>query len=120
MSYITEFKKAETSNIDPMKILLRHTSINYNYYDSIILHEIFSVISFRVKGEIDERGLNLSLIFTNGREAREAYRRIIQGRNSHATSVSISEFDCTWPTELAQKIDQYAQYLYDFDRPIAL
>lgn len=103
-----------------MKILLRHASIDYSYYDSIILHEIFSVISFRVKGEIDERGLNLSLIFTNGRDAREAYRRILQGRNSHAASVSISDLECSWPTQTAEKVAQFAQCMYDFDRPIRL
>lgn len=103
-----------------MKILLRHTSIDFSNYDCAVLHEIFSVISFRVKGAIDEKGLHLTLVFRNGRDAREAYRRILQARNSNAASVSISEFDCTWPTETAQKIEQYAQCLYDFDRPIVL
>ena len=103
-----------------MKILLRHNSIEFNNYDCAVLHEIFSVISFRVKGAIDEKGLHIPLVFRNGKDAREAYRRILQTRNSNAASVSISEFECTWPTELAQKIEQYAQYLYDFDRPIAL
>ena len=103
-----------------MKILLRHTSINFNNYDCAVLHEIFSVISFRVKGAIDEKGLHLPLVFRNGRDTREAYRRILQARNSNAASVSISEFDCTWPSETSQKIEQYAQCLYDFDRPIVL
>ena len=103
-----------------MKILLRHTSIDFDNYDCAVLHEIFSVISFRVKGAIDEKGLHLPLVFRNGRDTREAYRRILQARNSNAASVSISEFDCTWPSETAQKIEQYAQCLYDFDRPIVL
>ena len=30
-----------------MKILLRHTSIDFSNYDCAVLHEIFSVISFR-------------------------------------------------------------------------
>ena len=103
-----------------MKILLRHTSIDFSNYDCAVLHEIFSVISFRVKGAIDEKGLHLPLVFRSGRDTREAYKRILQARNSKAASVSISEFDCTWPTETAQKIEQYAQCLYDFDRPIVL
>ena len=103
-----------------MKILLRHASIDFSHYEAAVLHETFAVISFRVKGAIDEKGLHIPLVFRNGKDTREAYRRILQARNSNAASVSISEFDCTWPTELAQKIEQYAQYLYDFDRPIAL
>ena len=103
-----------------MKILLRHTSFDFSNYDCAVLHEIFSVISFRVKGAIDEKGLHLPLVFRNGRDAREAYTRILQARNSNAASVSISEYDCNWPTETAQKIEQYAQCLYDFDRPIVL
>ena len=103
-----------------MKILLRHNSIEFNNYDCAVLHEIFSVISFRVKGAIDEKGLHIPLVFRNGKDAREAYRRILQARTSTAASVRISEFECAWPTEQALKIEQYAQYLYDFDRPIAL
>lgn len=103
-----------------MKILLRHAAIDYTYYDCAILHELFSVISFRVKGEIEDKGLVLPLIFRNSRDAREAYRRILQGRNCKAASVSISEYDCSWPTETAQKVEQYAQSLYDFDRPVIL
>lgn len=103
-----------------MKILLRHATIDYTYYDCAVLHQTFGIISFKVKGEIDERGLQLPLIFRNGKDALEAYRRILQGRNSHSHSVSISEFDCSWPMETAQKIEQYAQSLYDFDRPISL
>ena len=103
-----------------MKISLKHTTIDYSNFDAVILHDTFSVISFRVKTEIDERCLQLPLIFRNGKDAREAYRRILQGRNSGACSVSLSDLECNWPTETAQKIDQYAQYMYDFDKPIEL
>ena len=64
--------------------------------------------------------MQLPLVFESGREAREAYKRILQGRNTGASSVSISDFDCSWPMETAQKIEQYAQHMYDFDRPINL
>ena len=103
-----------------MKILLKHTSIDFSHYDAVFLHDTFGVISFRVKDEIEEKSLQLPLIFDNGRDAREAYKRILQGRNASSGSVSISDFDCTWPIETAQKIEQYAQYMYDFDRPIIL
>ena len=46
-----------------MKILLRHSSIEYSNYDCAVLHEIFSVISFRVKGAIDEKGWHIPLVF---------------------------------------------------------
>lgn len=101
-----------------MKILLKHTSIDFSHYDALILHDTFAVISFRVKSEIEEKCMQLSLVFENSRSAREAYIRILQGRNASVSSVSISDFDCTWPTETAQKIEQYAQHMYDFDRPI--
>ena len=101
-----------------MKILLRHNSIEFNNYDCAVLHEIFSVISFRVKTEIDERCLQLPLIFRDGSDAREAYRRILQGRNACAASISLSDLESSWPMETAQKIEQYAQHLFDFDRPI--
>ena len=42
-----------------MKILLRHTSIDYSHYDAAVLHETFGIISLRVKAEIDERCLDL-------------------------------------------------------------
>ena len=103
-----------------MKITLRHTTIDYSHFDAVILHDTFCVISFRVKTEIDERCLQLPLIFRNGKDTREAYRRILQGRNSGACSASLSDLECNWPTETALKIDQYAQYMYDFDKPIEL
>lgn len=103
-----------------MKILLKHATIDYTHYDSVILHETFSVISFRVKGEIEEKGLQLPLVFQNSRDAREAYRRILQGRNCKASSISISEYNCSWPMETALKVEQYAQALYDFDRPMTI
>lgn len=103
-----------------MKILLKHTSIDLSHYDAFFLHDTFAVISFRVKSEIEEKCMQLPLIFSNGKDAREAYKRILQGRNSSASSVSISEFNCSWPMETAQKIEQYAQHMYDFDRPIEM
>ena len=103
-----------------MKILLRHGSIDFRNYDAVALHETFSVISFRAKSEIDDRCLQLPLVFRDGKEAREAYKRILHGRNTCATSVSLSDIECSWPMETAQKIEQYAQYMFDFDRPIKL
>ena len=103
-----------------MKILLKHTSIDLSCYDGVFLHDTFSVISFRVRADIDEKCLQLPLIFENGRATREAYNRILQGRNECASSVSLSDYDCSWPIETAQKIEQYAQHIYDFDRPIEL
>ena len=101
-----------------MKIQLKHSSIDFSNYDALILHETFSVISLRVKSEIDERCLQLPLIFRDGSDAREAYRRILQGRNACAASISLSDLESSWPMETAQKIEQYAQHLFDFDRPI--
>ncbi len=103
-----------------MKILLKHATIDYKLFHAVVLHETFAVISFCVKDEIDERCLQIPLIFESGRAAREAYIRILQGRNNQAASVSISEFDCRLPWELVQKIEQYAQHMYDFDRPIEI
>ena len=103
-----------------MKILLKHTSIDFGHYDAAILHDTFAVISFRVRSEIEEKCMQLPLVFENGRAAREAYKRILQGRNTGASSVSISDFDCSWPMETSQKIEQYAQHMFDFDRPIRM
>ena len=103
-----------------MKILLKHATIDYRLFHAAILHETFGVISFCVKDEIDERCLQIPLCFDSGKAAKEAYVRILQGRNDHAASVSISDIDCHWHCELAQKIEQYAQHMYDFDRPIEL
>lgn len=103
-----------------MKILLRHTSIDFGHYEAAVLHETFGIISFRVKAEIDERCLQLPLIFRDGKDAREAYKRILQGRNACATSISLSDLESTWPIDTAQKIEQYAQHLFDFDRPISV
>jgi len=103
-----------------MKILLKHTSIDFSLFHAAVLHETFSVISFCVKDDIDDRCLQIPLCFRNGNDAREAYKRILQGRNNFATNISISEFDCSWPMELAQKIEQYAQHMFDFDRPIKM
>ena len=103
-----------------MKILLRHTSSDFSHYDAVFLQDTFAVISFRVKSELDVKCMQLPLVFENGREAREAYKRILQGRNTVASSVNISDFDCSWPMETAQKIEQYAQHMYDFDRPIEM
>ena len=58
-----------------MKIQLKHSSIDFSNYDALILHETFSVISLRVKSEIDERCLQLPLIFRDGRDTREAYTK---------------------------------------------
>lgn len=101
-----------------MKILLRHTSIDLSHYDAIVLHDTFAVISFRVKTEIEDKCLQLPLVFTSGKDARDAYRRILQGRNAGVSNVCISDIDCTWLMDTAQKIEQYAQCMYDFDRPI--
>lgn len=103
-----------------MKIRLRHTSIDYSHYDAAVLHETFGIISLRVKAEIDERCLQLPMIFRDGKDAREAYTRILHGRNSRATSVSLSDLECSWPAETAQKIEQYAQHIFDFDRPVKM
>ena len=103
-----------------MKILLKHATIDYRLFHAAVLHETFAVISLCVKDEIDERCLQIPLIFESGRAAREAYIRILQGRNNSAASVSISEFDCRLPWELVQKLEQYAQHMYDFDRPMNL
>ena len=101
-----------------MKILLKHATIDYRLFHAVVLHETFAVISFRVKTEIDERCLQLPLVFRDGSDAREAYRRILQGRNACAASISLSDLESSWPIETAQKIEQYAQHLFDFDRPI--
>lgn len=101
-----------------MKILLRHASIDFGHYEAAVLHETFAVISFRVKTEIDERCLQLPLVFRDGSDAREAYRRILQRRNACAASISLSDLESSWPIETAQKIEQYAQHLFDFDRPV--
>lgn len=103
-----------------MKILLRHTSIDISHYDAVFLHDTFAVISFRVKSEIEEKCMQLPLVFENGSAAREAHKRILQGRNTGASNVNISDFDCSWPMETAQKIEQYAQHMYDFDKPIEM
>ena len=103
-----------------MKILLKHATIDYKRFHAVVLHETCAVISFCVKDEIDERCLQIPLCFESGRAAREAYIRILQGRNNHAASVSISEFDCRLPWDLVQKVEQYAQHMFDFDRPINL
>ena len=103
-----------------MKIRLRHTSIDYSHYDAAVLHETFGIISLRVKAEIDERCLQLPMIFRDGKDAREAYTRILHGRNSRATSVSLSDLECSLPAETAQKIEQYAQHIFDFDRPVKM
>ena len=103
-----------------MKILLRHTSIDYSHYDAAVLHETFGIISLRVKADIDERCLQLPMIFRDGKDAREAYTRILHGRNSCATSVSLSDLECSWPAETAQKIEQYAQHIFDFDRTVRM
>ena len=103
-----------------MKIRLRHTSIDYSHYDAAVLHETFGIISLRVKADIDERCLQLPMIFRDGKDAREAYTRILHGRNSRATSVSLSDLECSWPAETAQKIEQYAQHIFDFDRPVKM
>ena len=103
-----------------MKIRLRHTSIDYSHYDAAVLHETFGIISLRVKAEIDERCLQLPMIFRDGKDAREAYTRILHGRNSRAPSVSLSDLECSWPAETAQKIEQYAQHIFDFDRPVKM
>lgn len=103
-----------------MKILLRHTSIDFSNFDAVFLHDTFSVISFRVRADIDEKCLQLPLIFENGRATREAYKRILQGRNEGASCVSINDYECSWPMETAQKIEQYAQLMYDFDRPFEI
>ena len=103
-----------------MKILLKNTSIDYSHYDAAILHETFGIISFRVKGEIDDKDLQIPLIFRDGSDAREAYRRILQGRNTCACSISLSDFECSWPMDTSLKIEQYAQHLFDFDKPIRL
>ena len=103
-----------------MKILLKHTSINYSHYDAAILHETFGIISFRVKGEIDDKDLQLPLIFRDSLDAREAFKRILAGRNACACSISLSDIECSWPMETSQKIEQYAQHMFDFDRPIRM
>ena len=103
-----------------MKILLKHTSIDLCCYDGVFLHDTFSVISFRVRADIDEKCLQLPLIFENGRATREAYKRILQGRIAGSANISLSDYDCSWPIETAQKIEQYAQHMYDFDRPIEI
>ena len=103
-----------------MKILLKYATIDYSLFHAVVLHETFGVISFCVKDEIDDRCLQIPLCFDNGRSAKEAYRRILQGRNNHETSVSICDIDCTWPLQLYEKLEQYAQHMFDFDRPVNL
>ncbi len=103
-----------------MKIQFKHSSIDLGNYDAMILHETFSVISLRVKSEIEERCLQLPIIFRDGKDTREAYKRLLHARNSSSKSVSLSDFECSYPVETAQKIEQYAQYMYDFDRPIKI
>lgn len=103
-----------------MTIHLRHTSIDYSHYDAAILHETFSVICFRVKGEIDDKDLQLPLTFRNGSDAREAYIRILQARNASERCVSLADLDCTWPADTAQRIRQYAQSIYDYNRPTTI
>ena len=56
-----------------MKILLRHTSIDYSHYDAAVLHETFGIISLRVKADIDERCLQLPILFENACDTREFY-----------------------------------------------
>lgn len=103
-----------------MKIQLKHTSIDFSNYDAVILHETFSVISLRVRSEIDERCLQLPLIFRDGQDTREAYKRILQARNNGSNGVSLSDIECSYPVETARKIEQYAQYMYDFDKPMKI
>lgn len=100
-----------------MIILLKDSRINYNLYHTAVLHETFAVISFCVKDEIGGRCLQLPLCFKSSIEAKEAYIKIIVGRNSLCSLVDISSYDCHWPTDLAQKIEQYAQYLFDISNP---
>ena len=101
-----------------MKILLSNTSIDFNNYHSAVLHETFSVISFCVRNEIDERCLQIPLQFYSCQDAREAYKIILQGRNEKAQCIDLSRFTFSWQIHLAMKIEQYAQHMFDFDRPI--
>lgn len=103
-----------------MKILLRHSSIDCSHYDELVLHDTFGIITFRAKKEIDSNGLQIPLIFNDSRDARIAYKRILQARNDNLSNVSISELECHWLVETALKIEQYAQHLFDFDRPLNL
>lgn len=41
-----------------MKILLKHTSIDFSLFHAAVLHETFSVICFCVKDEIESRLTN--------------------------------------------------------------
>lgn len=107
-------------NHKDMKILLSRTSIDFSNYHSAVLHETFGVISFCVRNEIDDRCLQLPLTFASGKDAKEAYCLILQGRNTGTNCVSLCDFWCSWPSDLAMKVEQYAQHMYDFDRPIQL
>ena len=103
-----------------MLVIIDKYPLESSLFWRCIINERLNLVYFIHKPKGMEGELQLPLVFESGREAREAHKRILQGRNTVASSVNISDFDCSWPMNTAQKIEQYAQHMYDFDRPIGM
>lgn len=101
-----------------MKIVARGFTIDTGHFDAITLHRTFAVIGFRVAHHIEHDCLKLNISFVSGSEAYEAYRIILTGRNQGYGSVSLMDYDCSWPEETYRRLDDYIRHLYDYDRPI--
>lgn len=101
-----------------MKIIIKGAQIDMDHYENYYIHPDFNLISFVVRKEIADHGLQIPLVFRSRETMKEAFCRMNAARANCAYSVSISDLDCEWQHMIAEKIKDYAVHMMDFDRPI--
>lgn len=101
-----------------MRVIIRGAIIEMDHFENYYLQPDFNVISFVVRRDIADHGLQIPLTFGSREAMKEAFSRINSGRMNMASSVSISDLDCEWPREVASRVGEYAGHMLDFDRPV--
>lgn len=108
-------KKERRENHDKyrnhMKILTRKGTLRTELFKEIMLHERLGIISLNYCYKYEEDGeqateyqIQVPLTFRTRKQAREAFRTYLRGRNNGLDCVNLLGFRCSWPRKTYRKI----------------
>ena len=94
-----------------MKILTRKGTLRTELFKEIMLHERLGIISLNYCYKYEEDGeqateyqIQVPLTFRTRKQAREAFRTYLRGRNNGLDCVNLLGFRCSWPRKTYKKI----------------
>ena len=92
-----------------MLLKFKDFTIDTKFFKDIVYVRDFDLVSFTTDDFWAHQPITLNLCFENAEKARDFYFRFQNecGAYNLMDKVDFSDVQCTWPVELADRLDQY-------------